>query len=85
MTISNKWDNTGSYPIILVNIYIYPIQDFFLLFLSMLDKMEDDGNAFDGVAFHCYAGLVLNQDAFHNAFPFTVSYLQILPNNMVFF
>ena len=45
--------------------------------------MEDDGNAFDGVAFHCYAGSVSNQDAFHNAFPSTVSYLQILCNNTV--
>ena len=46
--------------------------------------MEDDRNAFNGVAFHCYAGSVLNQDAFHNALPSTVSYLQILRNNTVF-
>ena len=45
---------------------------------------KDDGNAFDGVAFHCHAGSVLNKDAFHNDFPSTVSYLQILCNNTVF-
>ena len=57
---------------------------YWTLFHSILDKMEDDGNAFDGVAFHCYAGSVLNQDAFHNAFPSTVNYLQILHKNTVF-
>ncbi|KAL0950447.1 hypothetical protein HGRIS_010396 [Hohenbuehelia grisea] len=31
--------------------------------------MQSAGNAFAGVAFHCYAGNVGNQDAFHNAFP----------------
>lgn len=31
--------------------------------------MQDAGNAFDGVAFHCYQGDVSNQDSFHNAFP----------------
>ncbi|PFH48236.1 glycoside hydrolase family 30 protein [Amanita thiersii Skay4041] len=31
--------------------------------------MQDAGNAFSGVAFHCYAGSVSNQDSFHNAFP----------------
>ncbi|KAF8896227.1 glycoside hydrolase family 30 protein [Infundibulicybe gibba] len=31
--------------------------------------MQDAGNSFAGVAFHCYAGTVSNQDSFHNAFP----------------
>ncbi|GLB39559.1 putative glycosyl hydrolase 30 family protein [Lyophyllum shimeji] len=31
--------------------------------------MQDAPNAFAGVAFHCYAGSVSNQDAFHNAYP----------------
>ncbi|KAJ7153355.1 glycoside hydrolase family 30 protein [Mycena filopes] len=31
--------------------------------------MQDDGGSYDGVAFHCYAGSVSNQDSFHNAFP----------------
>ncbi|KAF8883226.1 glycoside hydrolase family 30 protein [Infundibulicybe gibba] len=31
--------------------------------------MQDAGNSFAGVAFHCYAGAVSNQDSFHNAFP----------------
>lgn len=31
--------------------------------------MEDAGNSFAGVAFHCYAGAVSNQDSFHNSFP----------------
>ncbi|KAJ7035388.1 glycoside hydrolase superfamily [Mycena alexandri] len=31
--------------------------------------MQDDGGSYDGVAFHCYAGSVANQDLFHNAFP----------------
>ncbi|KAF8797523.1 glycoside hydrolase family 30 protein [Phlegmacium glaucopus] len=33
--------------------------------------MQEDGSAFTGVSFHCYAGSVANQDAFHNAFPST--------------
>ncbi|KAJ7732982.1 glycoside hydrolase [Mycena metata] len=28
-----------------------------------------DGGSYDGVAFHCYAGAVSNQDSFHAAFP----------------
>ncbi|KIJ95890.1 glycoside hydrolase family 30 protein [Laccaria amethystina LaAM-08-1] len=31
--------------------------------------MQDAGNSFAGVAFHCYAGAVSNQDFFHNSFP----------------
>ncbi|KAJ7088501.1 glycoside hydrolase family 30 protein [Mycena belliarum] len=31
--------------------------------------MQDDGGAYDGVAFHCYAGTYTNQDSFHSAFP----------------
>ncbi|KAF7354010.1 Glycoside hydrolase family 30 protein [Mycena venus] len=31
--------------------------------------MQADGGAFDGAAFHCYAGSVSNQDSFHTAFP----------------
>ncbi|KIM38454.1 glycoside hydrolase family 30 protein [Hebeloma cylindrosporum] len=31
--------------------------------------MNSYGNAFEGAAFHCYAGSVRNQDIFHNAFP----------------
>ncbi|KAF8991123.1 glycoside hydrolase family 30 protein [Cyathus striatus] len=31
--------------------------------------MQSNGNAFAGVAFHCYAGPVTNQDQFHSAFP----------------
>ncbi|EDR11767.1 glycoside hydrolase family 30 protein [Laccaria bicolor S238N-H82] len=31
--------------------------------------MEGTGNSFAGVAFHCYAGAVSNQDSFHNSFP----------------
>jgi O-glycosyl hydrolase len=31
--------------------------------------MKAAGNAFAGVAFHCYAGDVKNQTLFHNAFP----------------
>ncbi|KAF9485722.1 glycoside hydrolase [Pholiota conissans] len=31
--------------------------------------MNSYGSAFSGVAFHCYAGSVSNQDQFHNAFP----------------
>ncbi|KAF9460162.1 glycoside hydrolase family 30 protein [Collybia nuda] len=31
--------------------------------------MQNAGNAFAGVAFHCYEGGVGNQDTFHNAFP----------------
>ncbi|KAJ7871665.1 glucan endo-1,6-beta-glucosidase [Mycena olivaceomarginata] len=31
--------------------------------------MQDDGGSYDGVAFHCYAGDVSNQNQFHNAFP----------------
>ncbi|KAL4254382.1 glycosyl hydrolase 30 family protein [Pleurotus pulmonarius] len=31
--------------------------------------MQQAGGAFAGVAFHCYAGSVANQDTFHNAFP----------------
>ncbi|KAG6888229.1 hypothetical protein C0995_009606 [Termitomyces sp. Mi166 len=34
-----------------------------------LQKMQDAGNSFAGVAFHCYAGSVSNQDTFHNAYP----------------
>ncbi|KAJ7106818.1 glycoside hydrolase family 30 protein [Mycena crocata] len=31
--------------------------------------MKDAGGSYDGVAFHCYAGSVSNQDSFHDAFP----------------
>ena len=31
--------------------------------------MEDNGAAFDGVSFHCYAGSVGDQETFHNAYP----------------
>lgn len=31
--------------------------------------MNSSGNAYAGVAFHCYAGSVSNQDQFHNAYP----------------
>ncbi|KAJ6612396.1 glycoside hydrolase [Mycena sp. CBHHK59/15] len=31
--------------------------------------MRDDGGSYDGVAFHCYAGTVSDQDLFHSAFP----------------
>ncbi|KAL0952777.1 hypothetical protein HGRIS_007001 [Hohenbuehelia grisea] len=31
--------------------------------------LQAGGNAFDGVAFHCYAGTVDQQDAFHSKFP----------------
>jgi O-glycosyl hydrolase len=31
--------------------------------------MQNAGSAFAGVAFHCYAGQVANQDLFHSAFP----------------
>jgi len=31
--------------------------------------MNSYANAFIGVAFHCYAGSVSNQDSFHNAYP----------------
>ncbi|KAJ7663654.1 glycoside hydrolase superfamily [Mycena rosella] len=31
--------------------------------------IQDNGAAFDGVSFHCYAGSVANQDSFHSAFP----------------
>ncbi|KAJ6504441.1 glycoside hydrolase family 30 protein [Mycena vulgaris] len=31
--------------------------------------MQSNGAAFDGAAFHCYAGSVSNQDSFHSAFP----------------
>lgn len=31
--------------------------------------MQDAGNAFSGVAFHCYGGDVTQQDTFHNAYP----------------
>ena len=31
--------------------------------------MQRAGNALSGVAFHCYAGDVTQQDTFHNAFP----------------
>ncbi|KAJ7290335.1 glycoside hydrolase family 30 protein [Mycena rebaudengoi] len=31
--------------------------------------MQSNGAAFDGAAFHCYAGSVANQDSFHSAFP----------------
>ncbi|KZT69689.1 glycoside hydrolase family 30 protein [Daedalea quercina L-15889] len=31
--------------------------------------MEDAGAAFDGVAFHCYAGTVGEQETFHSAYP----------------
>ncbi|KAJ7703693.1 glycoside hydrolase family 30 protein, partial [Mycena rosella] len=31
--------------------------------------LANDGGAYDGVSFHCYAGTVANQDLFHNAFP----------------
>jgi hypothetical protein len=39
----------------------------------MLNKMNGYGSAFAGAAFHCYAGSVRDQDAFHNAFPSKVS------------
>ena len=32
-------------------------------------QMNDDSNDFAGVAFHCYAGSVAQQDAFHAAYP----------------
>lgn len=35
--------------------------------------MNSYANAFTGVAFHCYAGSVSNQDLFHNAYPSKVS------------
>ena len=31
--------------------------------------MEDNGAAFDGVSFHCYAGSVGDQETFRNAYP----------------
>ncbi|KAJ7648111.1 glycoside hydrolase [Roridomyces roridus] len=31
--------------------------------------MQDDGDAYDGVAFHCYSGSVSKQSVFHNAYP----------------
>jgi len=31
--------------------------------------MQASGDSFAGVAFHCYAGSVSNQDAFTSAFP----------------
>lgn len=31
--------------------------------------MQQAPDAFTGVAFHCYAGDVTNQDTFHNQFP----------------
>lgn len=36
--------------------------------------MQDAGNSFAGVAFHCYAGAVSNQDSFHNSFPAKVHF-----------
>lgn len=32
-------------------------------------QMQNAGNAFAGVAFHCYGGTVDQQDLFHNRFP----------------
>ncbi|KAI0661979.1 glycoside hydrolase [Cubamyces menziesii] len=34
-----------------------------------IQLMNDDSNDFAGVAFHCYAGSVAQQDAFHAAYP----------------
>ncbi|KAG7448583.1 glycoside hydrolase [Guyanagaster necrorhizus] len=34
-----------------------------------IDLMEAAGDAFDGVAFHCYAGNVTEQDTFHTQYP----------------
>jgi len=36
--------------------------------------MQGAGNAFSGVAFHCYGGDVIQQDTFHNAFPDKVDF-----------
>jgi O-glycosyl hydrolase len=36
--------------------------------------MKTAGNVFYGVAFHCYAGDVPQQDTFHNAFPNKVQF-----------
>ncbi|KAG6830490.1 hypothetical protein H0H92_000498 [Tricholoma furcatifolium] len=34
-----------------------------------IQLMEDDGSAFTGVSFHCYAGSVSDQETFYNAYP----------------
>ncbi|CAA7270553.1 unnamed protein product [Cyclocybe aegerita] len=34
-----------------------------------IQLMANSGNAFAGVAFHCYGGSVSNQNTFHNAYP----------------
>ncbi|KAI0081546.1 glycoside hydrolase [Panus rudis PR-1116 ss-1] len=34
-----------------------------------IQLMQQAGNAFAGVAFHCYGGSVSNQDTFHSAYP----------------
>ncbi|KAJ7229239.1 glucan endo-1,6-beta-glucosidase [Mycena rebaudengoi] len=34
-----------------------------------VELMQDDGESYNGVAFHCYSGNVGNQDMFHSAFP----------------
>ena len=55
-------------------------------------QMTNAGNAFSGVAFHCYAGDVSQQDTFHNAFPNKVqwyfdvfnSYSQVTPQEIYF-
>lgn len=31
--------------------------------------MQNNANAFSGVAFHCYGGPASNQDIFRNAYP----------------
>ncbi|KAF8064208.1 glycoside hydrolase [Lyophyllum atratum] len=37
--------------------------------------MQDAGDAFDGVAFHCYSGTVSQQDSFHTKYPQKEIYL----------
>ncbi|KAF8797529.1 glycoside hydrolase family 30 protein [Phlegmacium glaucopus] len=64
----HNWDNAGSYPVTLVTHVVCLCPEF--VFLTF-QKMQEHGSAFAGVSFHCYAGSVANQDAFHNAFPST--------------
>ncbi|KAF5378899.1 hypothetical protein D9615_006856 [Tricholomella constricta] len=36
---------------------------------NLVFQMQNAGNSFSGVAFHCYEGSVSGQDTFHNAYP----------------
>ena len=66
----HNWDNAESYAVQLVCLwYAFFFYIYLIEFLHVQLKENGAEEAYAGVAFHCYAGNVSNQDIFHDAYP----------------